>query len=273
MKITFKSFLNESEMKSTGIISTKAFLEGVKEKCQPFLADMGKRMVEDDIFIFRGFANQASGMRLHGTVRSDRNPKDTDIALHELFNNWTKEKFGIYTRSECLFAIGDESEAVEFGSVYAIIPVGNYEVIYSPLLKDPYDQLFSNPSKLIMNFHEVNKDNFIEVLEKYELITDEDKHWEDDDSNRMEFQTFRTAFDSVRFGFQSRAPKKDMENLKAFMVNEIFERAGYVKDSSCKRAASAGTEIMIHCKEYFAIGSDIIGDHREMIDIIKRAMK
>ena len=271
MKITFKSFLNEAAMKSTGPISQEAFIAGVKEKCQPFLKDMGKRMIDDDIFVFRGFTSH-SGDYIHGTVRADRRPKDTDRVFHELFNNWTKEKFGIYSRSECLFATSDEGDASEYGAVFAVIPVGTYEVIYSPVISDLYDQLFSNPSKLIMNFHKFNDKRLGDVLEEYDLITDEDKNWESDESTRMEFQTFRSAFNSTRYDFQGKASDVDMENLKKFMVNEVFEKVRYVKEASCKRAAGIGTEMMIHCKEYFAISLDEFGEHGDLVEIIKKAM-
>ena len=272
MKITFKSFLNETAMKSTGPLSQEEFIAGVKEKCQPFLKDMGKRMINDDIFVFRGFTSH-SGDYIHGTVRTNREPKDTNRAFHELFNNWTKEKFGIYSRSECLFATSDEGEASEYGSVFAVFPTGPYEEIYSSVISDLYDQLLSNPSKLIMNFHKFNERRFADVLEEYHLITDEDKDWESDHSVRYEFQTFRSAYDSTRFGFQGKASDEDMDNLRKFMVKEVFEKVGYVKEASCKRAAGTGTEMMIHCKEYYAVSPDEFGEHGDLVEIIKKVMQ
>ena len=124
-----------------------------------------------------------------------------------------------------------------------------------------------------MDFHKFNERRFADVLEEYHLITDEDKDWESDHSVRYEFQTFRSAYDSTRFGFQGKASDEDMDNLRKFMVKEVFFFFFFVKEASCKRAAGTGTEMMIHCKEYYAVSPDEFGEHGDLVEIIKKVMQ
>lgn len=113
----------------------------INTKCRPFLRDWNGKG-----FLWRGFQRAASGWEIR-SPRKDRRPLDTTRDQHDFMNAMFYKKFGINLRSEALFCIGNR-RANGYGALYMIFPIGDYEVYWSPFIRDLYQDVFN---------HETNK--------------------------------------------------------------------------------------------------------------------
>lgn len=109
----------------------------IKRDCQDFLK-LNTRP------IYRGYSDDSSlkvvvpGTLVKGTVRKNRQPRDTSPWFHEIMNDTLKEYSGVKARSESLFCSYQAIQAGEYGELYAIFPIGATKLIWSPHIIDPY---------------------------------------------------------------------------------------------------------------------------------------
>lgn len=73
-------------------------------------------------------------------VRKDRKPRDTPEDIHEWADNWFYENFGIRARSNTMFCTSEASKTKQYGELYIVFPIGNFEIIWSHRLKDLYTE-------------------------------------------------------------------------------------------------------------------------------------
>jgi hypothetical protein len=152
-------------------------VEIIERDCKPFLESGAKRL------LFRGMRNKTKTM-LKVNVRQDRKPKSMGVEMHNLADKWFDEKFGFKARSAAVFVTGDSSEAHDYGSLYAIFPIGDFKFVWSKKSSDLFVHLFDLAS----------------TIQKLEEL-----------------------------------------NFKSTDLND---------------AIASGNEIMIHCKEYYAVSVD-----------------
>ena len=75
-------------------------------------------------------------------VRQDRKPRDSNQYAHELYNR-IMSKFGGHEswRSSSVFVTTNQATAIGYGVPHVMIPIGDFEMLYSQQLHDPYDML------------------------------------------------------------------------------------------------------------------------------------
>jgi len=69
------------------------------------------------------------------TPRTNRKPLDTDIKIHNLLDKEFKKQFGWKVRSQGVFCTGGWPNR-RYGNVYYIFPVGKFEFVWSPDIRD-----------------------------------------------------------------------------------------------------------------------------------------
>jgi len=101
----------------------------IHRDCKPFLVQAkGQRL-------YRGLGNARDDF-MKKTVRlSDRVPKDMPEEIHTKLNQYFLMKHGAKFRN-ALFVTGDNSHAGEYGNLYKIYPIGNFEYLWSPKVND-----------------------------------------------------------------------------------------------------------------------------------------
>ena len=114
----------------------------LKKECSQILKVMKK-----DVFLYRGMKKGGEPF-IERVPRTDRTPLDTSTTMHDIMNEYFKEKFGWAARSEGLFCTTSPSQARFYGDVYIIFPVNGYKFIWSPLVHD----LFDKQNKFIKSF-------------------------------------------------------------------------------------------------------------------------
>lgn len=136
-----KEFIKESLTDTMEAIAEKYSIEAedynlmanilkIGRDCKPFLNEVNDpysllRGVEgfDDFFIEKR-------IRLEG-----REPLGMNMDRMEIVNNYFNQKFGAPFRHSML-CTGDYNTAEGFGDVYAVFPIGKYEILWSPEIDD-----------------------------------------------------------------------------------------------------------------------------------------
>ena len=144
------NYLTEQELSSSN------YLQIIEEKCKPFLSDVKKAKR----FLLSG--KRSSKVVFQREVRKNRKPKDTSKTIHDLANVYFKDKFGVEARNKSIFCTGDLSETGRYGDTYLIFPVGEYEIIWSPKVKD-------------FTVHVTDKKNFKKYSKAYHKIGTEEE--------------------------------------------------------------------------------------------------
>ena len=111
----------------------------IKRDCGPFLAQIKGRV--DKLALFRGVSlRYADSNFSRAACLVDRYPVSTDPTVHEVSDSWFEHRTGIKFRSNAVFASGDAKEAGGYGVLFAIFPIGKFEICYSPVYKDLFQK-------------------------------------------------------------------------------------------------------------------------------------
>lgn len=123
----FLQFLLEGEASSENAILK------MESACIPFLKEQGSRKN----ILWRGMSRRFELSNNHMVdVKKDRRPLDTQLELHHALDDWFLDNFGFRARSNAVFASGSENFALVYGDLYAIYPIGDFEYVWSPRIKD-----------------------------------------------------------------------------------------------------------------------------------------
>lgn len=149
MSITFKQFIL---MEADG----NELLAVLERDCGPFLSASKHRGL-----LRRGMKGKSLGITKtvidpftdkdldfwENKVRKDRKPRDFSDEEHEELNNWFNENHGFKARSEAVFCFGDKARdyvTAEYGPLYFIFPIGEFEYVWSPNITDLYVEALQN---------------------------------------------------------------------------------------------------------------------------------
>ena len=93
--------------------------------------------------LYRGLVGYHTNRKM--ITRTDRKPRDSNTYSHELYNRLLSI-FGGHSswRSSSVFVTTNVHVASEYGSPYVVIPIGDFEMLTSNVIDDPYDLLDVN---------------------------------------------------------------------------------------------------------------------------------
>jgi len=157
-------FLNEYDEQAWTEQEWAKIVKTIKWDCKPFLTQAKGKI------LFRGLGYARDDF-MKKTVRlSDRVPKDMPEEIHNKLNKFFVMKHGAPFRN-ALFLSGDNAQADEYGSLYRIYPIGNFEFLWSPAVNDLFsswedyaygwDAEYGYPEENLRDFHnEILKNNY-----------------------------------------------------------------------------------------------------------------
>ena len=116
----------------------------IKEHCQPWLSQTrnGYQVVYRGLKGVNNFgedARLADNFAFIKDVRSDRKPKDTAPSLHALFDELIAKAGKVANRSNSMFVTGSPSRAKEYGKLFVVFPVGEFNYTWSYEYEDWYN--------------------------------------------------------------------------------------------------------------------------------------
>jgi hypothetical protein len=192
----------------------------IKKNCKPYIK-LAKRNGIDN-FLFRGISSTKE--YIIKDVRTDRRPTDMNEYVHKQLDKIFKEKFGWKARSNSLFCVPSESRAIPYGYLHVVIPIGNFDYLWSPKSKDLYMEIKKLP---IIDIYAESK--FTTIRKRYKKI----HGW-----NPKKFIGFMRILNQKIENFVDDMNFQKNKGFKTLMTN-------YKKH-----------EVMINCKKYIAVNAD-----------------
>lgn len=240
----------------------KEIMETLRTDCQPWF-----KMAEGSAG-YRGMklnsaSNYNNELFLQKSVRSNRKSADSPQELTDAIDDALNELgYRFIHRGNSLFIIGDKGEAISYGRVFRIFPIGEFQYVWNPHMRDPWsdydDHKFHDYSEKlkkelrldIMNDMKLQYKNHIEKWKNVpfghpeygvqELSFDA---WLDEELNGDSFD------DAVEFELEKQG--------KTFDPIIFWETAGkFYTNEDLKSGLESGHEIMIRVDSYYAVYND-----------------
>lgn len=227
--MNFKSFIHRNLNES--IYFTKDASEAaslVVRDCVPFLKESDFQITPSGVIrngLYRGIDSASLisdlGYMLKIPGRNkDRTPKDTSEELHAILNDYLQKEFGIPYRSRAVFCSNSPLQASNYGLIYLIFPIGSFDYVYSEKISDAFIALDRQKvGELPRLMQEIKQE--MNVTYPREI------------SSSKEFD-FKAWYSLVKKWLEEKHPYTDT-NLSSILAKEN------------------STEIMLHCKEYYAV--------------------
>ena len=104
----------------------------LSKNCQPVIKEFKGKRTEYLPYIGKKQVNHYEVKK----TRKNRRPKDSTDMIHDFFDEQFDKHYGIRGRSECIFVTGDNKEAANYGPVNIVLPIGDYNILWSPDIND-----------------------------------------------------------------------------------------------------------------------------------------
>jgi len=120
----------------------------IREHCQQYLDEVGGlRNALSKLPLWRGISRYEFGtdVAVITPVPQNRKPTATDLSIQTLADDWFQEQFGIRFRQSSVFCTGMYEDARSYqypgGTTLIVLPVGDYDYCWSPIITDLYTVL------------------------------------------------------------------------------------------------------------------------------------
>jgi len=115
-------------------------LDAALSGCTPYFQTVDRDSALTDMALYRGdrrfnWEQSYDPFRIV-EVSQSRKPVNTRKEVHAIIDNWCFEQFGIRFRSASLFCSNNEFTAATYGSVGIVVPVGEFNYLWSPKIDD-----------------------------------------------------------------------------------------------------------------------------------------
>ena len=142
----------------------KRYLDTIKRHCQPYLQQNPWPLTKP---LWRGMRDSREFI-LKEVRKTDRKTVDTPKPVHDTLNHAFSKLFGIPYRNG-LFATGKKADALSYGNEFLIFPAGRFKFIWSPQIKDIWDELVT---KFYINRDHNQSKEELERIYEYFTTTD-----------------------------------------------------------------------------------------------------
>lgn len=170
--------------------------------------------------VYRGMRTSAKVSK--NQVNKHRSPRETGRFVHDLLVKGFRQAGFSANRDNSIFCTGGYGEALDYGSVHVIFPIGDYSYTWSPAINDLY---------MLQGIGTLFRDFSADELDVLRRLRQEPKYQSNDDDLQRAYEV---------------AKRLDMNKL----VKEI--KFNY-KDTDLLDAIKSENEIMIDCNEFYAI--------------------
>lgn len=245
---------------SKGSVYGKQLIETIKTDCKPWLQETNDGALK----VYRGVPKTLDIVTKR-RVRRRRRPRDSAPEWHKLFNGLIKEKGLVANRTNSIFVSGEPEQVYEYGEVFVILPVGNFNYTWHKEIDDWFlfwqrdhtdlrryldFELPKHLEKQVRHYVEkwVTKRKGKNYLERIQKLENEIKQTKDEKSLRI----LKIKLDDVKEMLNSLIDQRVKLELKRrqYYRPEIREKVLdglYGDDGTLKEAIRSGNEIMIKC--------------------------
>ena len=168
-------------------------------------------------------------------VRKDRNPRDIETQIQEVFDFYFERHFGVKLRSSGVFTTKEFMAAETYGTPCLFFPKGDYEYYWSVDVRDLYSDF---EDSLLANYYINRRDSLLE-----EIFEDE---WNDLNSDNYEVDKW---IEEEWFN------KKSLEAIEMFEDEVEFRVREYKKG---KMEKINDEEVIFICDEYYIVNPNYL---------------
>ena len=142
-----------------GSVDISDELSLIKHDCQPFI----RQAKPCRSIAVRSATQFMSTNFIKKKTRKDRKPLSTPVNVHEMLDKMFADRFGWWVRSAGVFTYGAE------GFLYShyFFPIGNFQFVYSPRVKDLYDWLIRLKHDLKIGWNEIKPIDLSYIMTTY----------------------------------------------------------------------------------------------------------
>lgn len=272
----FNDYITEKDKRAMQVYGV---ISALKKNCAPFINELQKTNAK---LLWRGTHKAKTSSIIQVTPRTDRTPTDMPEGIHDEFDRRFKKKFGWNVRREGVFVVSNYIDASNYGIPYIFFPVGKYQYIYNPFIKDLFsyydDESTSGGNEF--NFLLITYDDDLagEIIEydlpeawEYEYAQGEQGSWyyegadtgENDIDSAVEAAAEAEGYDEedINPSDLEWVPEVSYEAWKNEKLKEIEGEAdtwmkhtvGGYKKSNLNIAIKNEVELMFKCKSYYLI--------------------
>lgn len=127
--------LNENRYENPSTVKAREIFTRIKQDCEPFF-----KMNISKNPLYRGINTNSNKDVFIKEVRKDRTPSNVDKKFTEAFDEVTAPILNTQVRrTNSIFTTGNHSMALEFGELFVIFPIGEFEFVWSSEINDYFD--------------------------------------------------------------------------------------------------------------------------------------
>jgi hypothetical protein len=117
-------------------------IDFIKENCKPYLLKKNPKT-----WLQKGSHNH--WLYKIQNIHTDRQPRDSSLTVHDFLNDVIEQAGATVNRSNCSFAAAYDTlkhghSLMEYGNLYYVFPIGNFDITWSKWISDPYRVLDKN---------------------------------------------------------------------------------------------------------------------------------
>lgn len=219
--------------------------ERIQIDCKPFL--------KENVRVYRGMDVKKKGMAGKHKVRQDRRPLDTPQS-YDNFMEVYLQSIKAPSRRKSVFGTLDEREAMRYGRIYSIYPIGKYESFYFNTVRDAMHLSagFDRIREIAWAKWIINKQDPPSKYFDHEFVTGFiTDAFRKTKSIKKSVDMFIDMFEK-ELNEKGISIGKDAESIAEIYDKILYELEDYTLNG---KLANAGTsEITIQCKEYYYLG-------------------
>lgn len=211
---------------------------------------------------FRGMrvsdtTNQNTKLFLQKSVRSDRTTKDSPEELTDAIDDsLNRLGYDFIHRRNALFIGGDRAESTSYGRAFRVFPIGDFQFVWNPHIRDPWSNYDSN---------EYHAPNLSREEAKQSIMIDMKLQYKNYAERLTSMAPFKKPLDfetwlSDELGADSFEDTIDFvleKEPKTFDPEYFWEKAGkYYTNEDLKSGLESGHEVMIRVDNYYTVYND-----------------
>ena len=257
----FTQFLNETkQLKSSEVKIISKYVSDIKKQCAPFFQSY------KGIKLYRGIKSAAETIIYTKSAYLDhREPLDSEPHHHNVLNKAFTYTFNHPYRNG-VFVVGKQKEADMYGDVHIVIPIGDFDYIWSPYVSDMFS-LFGNSKHIDQSSMKSLNEYLSYLINKHMSKSTYKTKLLSEPNTSTRFVMMLDLGVAQQHSDVSETLKELSEQV--FKILHRFLQRIYVANKDLNKAANKYNthEIMLWCSKYYAIK---IPEHDTHADIIRR---
>jgi hypothetical protein len=241
---------NPDEDEGYGTRHLQTMANDIRRDCAPYI-QANKATLKQGINLWRGVkgADRLNDFVIVGNVRTDRSPRDTNSYWHHLMDQFFMNEFGYAYRSGSMFAYTDPGNTTDYGIPFAVFPIGDYDICYSPKITDLTVDFASGTANnycITSMLRNMTFDDIANLAQRYDM------QWKTHDDIKISIEQYSYAIGRGVFRAGPTRETTGFDNpMTNFMLDYVIPRLDYTETYSI--ADIGDSEAMVKCQKYYGV--------------------